>query len=422
MASSAEPARTSPCPAHCSPPPTSPAWSTAWPTSSSSGRPRAIPGVGDGTAGSPRSSWSASPPAAPRWPAGSPPGSRRSRAPTSTVGTLDITLYRDDLRLRGVRALEPTVLPDGGIDGRLVVLVDDVLFSGRSVRAALDALRDLGRPARRAAGRAGRPRPPRAADPRRLRRQERARPRARSRCKVRLAEIDGADEVARRPEGERRSEAAPARGGRPRPRRRDRWCSTPPRRSTQRWPAARSRSCRRCAAAPWSTSSTRTPPAPASPSSWRPSGSPPTSSTSPPRARSVSKGESLKDTALTLRGDGRDAVVVRHSASGAPHRLANWVDGQRGQRRRRHPRAPDPGAARRVHDAAAARPARGPAGRDRRRRAAQPGRPLQRAAAAHPRRRGHPGRAADAAAGRRRQPGRSRSATTSTRCCPRPTW
>src|ERR671916_1831022 len=62
------------------------------------------------------------------------------------VGTVDITLYRDDLRLRGVRALEPTVMPDAGIDGRLVVLVDDVLFSGRSVRAALDALRDLGRP------------------------------------------------------------------------------------------------------------------------------------------------------------------------------------------------------------------------------------------------------------------------------------
>src|SRR3982750_654680 len=65
---------------------------------------------------------------------------------TVDVGTVDITLYRDDLRLRGVRALEPTVLPDAGIDGRLVVLVDDVLFSGRSVRAALDALRDLGRP------------------------------------------------------------------------------------------------------------------------------------------------------------------------------------------------------------------------------------------------------------------------------------
>jgi pyrimidine operon attenuation protein/uracil phosphoribosyltransferase len=62
------------------------------------------------------------------------------------VGTVDITLYRDDLRTRGVRALEETRLPTAGIDGRLVVLVDDVLFSGRSVRAALDALRDLGRP------------------------------------------------------------------------------------------------------------------------------------------------------------------------------------------------------------------------------------------------------------------------------------
>ena len=62
------------------------------------------------------------------------------------VGTVDITLYRDDLRMRGVRALEDTVLPEGGIDGRLVVLVDDVLYYGRSVRAALDALRDLGRP------------------------------------------------------------------------------------------------------------------------------------------------------------------------------------------------------------------------------------------------------------------------------------
>ena len=62
------------------------------------------------------------------------------------VGALDVTLYRDDLRLRGVRALEDTRLPESGIDGRLVVLVDDVLFSGRSVRAALDALRDLGRP------------------------------------------------------------------------------------------------------------------------------------------------------------------------------------------------------------------------------------------------------------------------------------
>jgi len=62
------------------------------------------------------------------------------------VGALDITLYRDDLRLRPARALEPTVIPPGGIDGKVVVLVDDVLYSGRTVRAALDALNDLGRP------------------------------------------------------------------------------------------------------------------------------------------------------------------------------------------------------------------------------------------------------------------------------------
>jgi pyrimidine operon attenuation protein / uracil phosphoribosyltransferase len=62
------------------------------------------------------------------------------------VGTLDVTLHRDDLRLRGVRPLEETQEPPGGVDGKLVVLVDDVLYSGRTVRAALDALRDLGRP------------------------------------------------------------------------------------------------------------------------------------------------------------------------------------------------------------------------------------------------------------------------------------
>jgi pyrimidine operon attenuation protein / uracil phosphoribosyltransferase len=62
------------------------------------------------------------------------------------LGTLDITMYRDDLRLKPARALEHTEIPPGGIDGRLVVLVDDVLFSGRTIRAALDALGDIGRP------------------------------------------------------------------------------------------------------------------------------------------------------------------------------------------------------------------------------------------------------------------------------------
>lgn len=62
------------------------------------------------------------------------------------LGELDTTLYRDDLRHRPHRPLERTRLPEGGIDGRVVILVDDVLFSGRTVRAALDALRDQGRP------------------------------------------------------------------------------------------------------------------------------------------------------------------------------------------------------------------------------------------------------------------------------------
>lgn len=62
------------------------------------------------------------------------------------VGTLDITLYRDDLSMRAVRALGETVMPTGGLDEATVVLVDDVLFSGRTIRAALDALNDLGRP------------------------------------------------------------------------------------------------------------------------------------------------------------------------------------------------------------------------------------------------------------------------------------
>jgi pyrimidine operon attenuation protein/uracil phosphoribosyltransferase len=65
---------------------------------------------------------------------------------TVPVGSLDITMFRDDLRLRPARALAQTVVPADGIDGRTVVLVDDVLFSGRSIRAALDALSEIGRP------------------------------------------------------------------------------------------------------------------------------------------------------------------------------------------------------------------------------------------------------------------------------------
>lgn len=61
-------------------------------------------------------------------------------------GTLDITLFRDDLRMRAPKAIMPTTIPSSGIEDMDVVLVDDVLFSGRTIRAALDALGEIGRP------------------------------------------------------------------------------------------------------------------------------------------------------------------------------------------------------------------------------------------------------------------------------------
>ncbi|RZU61332.1 bifunctional pyr operon transcriptional regulator/uracil phosphoribosyltransferase PyrR [Zhihengliuella halotolerans] len=62
------------------------------------------------------------------------------------VGQLDVTMYRDDLRHGTSRTPAPTRIPGGGLDGKVVVLVDDVLYSGRTIRAALDALADIGRP------------------------------------------------------------------------------------------------------------------------------------------------------------------------------------------------------------------------------------------------------------------------------------
>lgn len=66
--------------------------------------------------------------------------------PEASTGQLDVTMYRDDLRRSTSRTPAPTRLPARGVDGAVVVLVDDVLFSGRTIRAALDALSDIGRP------------------------------------------------------------------------------------------------------------------------------------------------------------------------------------------------------------------------------------------------------------------------------------
>jgi aspartate carbamoyltransferase catalytic subunit len=264
------------------------------------------------------------------------------------VGTVDITLYRDDLRMRGVRALEETVLPEGGIDGRLVVLVDDVLYSGRSVRAALDALRDLGRP--RAVqlavlvDRGHRELPIRADYVGKNLPTSRA-----QQVRVHLAETDGTDEVLV-VEGERRGSGrrgGPGGRGAERPRGRpgeqgvkrhlleaadlDRADATLvldtaaqidaalAGREVKKLPTLRGRTVVNL----FYEDSTRTRISfelaakrlSADVINFSAKGS------------SVSKGESLKDTALTLEAMGSDAIVVRHPASGAPHRLANWVRG-----------------------------------------------------------------------------------------------
>ncbi|MGO1506977.1 MAG: bifunctional pyr operon transcriptional regulator/uracil phosphoribosyltransferase PyrR [Microbacteriaceae bacterium] len=62
------------------------------------------------------------------------------------IGSLDVTLFRDDLAKHPTRSPQRTEIPAGGVDGKTVVLVDDVLFSGRSIRAALDAIQSIGRP------------------------------------------------------------------------------------------------------------------------------------------------------------------------------------------------------------------------------------------------------------------------------------
>ncbi len=250
---------------------------------------------------------------------------------TVPVGSLDITMYRDDLRLRPARTLGHTEVPAVGVDGKIVVLVDDVLYSGRTVRAALDALGDLGRP--RAVQLAV------LVD--RGHRELPIRPdyvgknlptSQREVVRVLLAEVDGQDAVTL----EDSQGSDPGRGGGSMIRhlisaadlsREDALLILDTAeelaqiadRPIRKLPTLRGRTVVNL----FYEDSTRT----------RISFEAAAKRLSADvinfsaKGSSVAKGESLKDTALTLEAMGADAVVIRHGASGAPRRLAGWVRG-----------------------------------------------------------------------------------------------
>ena len=301
---------------------------------------------------------------------GSPPLIAKSTGRQPPVGALDITLYRDDVgpwrprtssRCSATRTCRWRRRPHR-LPGRRRALHRP--HGARRARHA-DGLRAA---ARDPAGRAGRPRPPRAADRGRLRGPHRAdgAPARTSRC------------ASRRPTA-RTASGSPGGGGGMSVHAAPRACAA------RTWSAStrcspggdpahprhrrgdargrrsgRSRRCRRCAARPWSTSSSRRRPAPASRSRWPRSASPPTRSTSRPRISSVSKGETLLDTARNLEAMQPDFIVIRHAYAGRAAPARQDPQGVGDQRRRRRPRAPDAGAARRAHDPPAPRHARGP--------------------------------------------------------------
>ena len=202
---------------------------------------------------------------------------RAARLPRCRSASVDISFYRDDLAIRPSAPIVHATQLDFPVEGRTIVIVDDVLYTGRTVRAGDRRDLRLRPPGAGAARGAGRPRPPRASDPPGLRRQEHP-DLGRKRVNVRVEEVDGVDEVTIGPAPEReeggrmsRTRQAPDLDRRPRPAAGSSGSSTAPSRSP-RSPGARSRRSRRCAAGPSSTSSTRRARARARRSSSRPSG------------------------------------------------------------------------------------------------------------------------------------------------------
>ena len=253
------------------------------------------------------------------------------------VGSVDPTLYRDDLRRRPARALGDTDLPEGGVDDALVVLVDDVLMSGRTVRAALDALAEHGRP--RAVQLAvlvdrGHRELPIRADY-----VGKNVPTARDeQIMVLLSEIDGRDGRAAAPgatadggAGMRHLlsvadlDAAAATGLLDTS---DRLKQALLGREVRKLPTLRGRTV----ITMFYENSTRTRVSFEVAGKWMSADTVNVSAS----GSSVAKGESLRDTALTLSAMGADCVIVRHPASGAAHRLAAWVGPGRGRARGTH--------------------------------------------------------------------------------------
>ena len=321
---------------------------------------------------------SGSTPAVPCSPAACTPCSAELTGAEVPIGDLDISFYRDDVGAKSP-ASQPVVHAshiDFDLAGRTVVLVDDVLFTGRTVRAAIDALFDYGRPQRvqlavlcdrghrelpirpdyvgknlpTARERAGQ-RPPRGARRRRRGDDLRAAGRrgGRMRHLLSIEQLSKAEIEAILDRAESFAEVG--------------------RRDIKKVPTLRGRTV----VTLFYESSTRTS------SSFELAAKRLSADLVSVKAAgsSVDKGESLKDTVATLSAYDPAAIVLRHPYAGAAQLVAELGRRRGRQRRRRQARAPQPGAARRLHAAPPARLAGGQADLDRRRRPAQPRRPLQ---------------------------------------------